>query len=210
MKKYLIGFFSVVLAIIVMAIAGQFGRDLAKRTIASKEDIEIKNIADQYADASKKMTSALSEFVKADQEIKRSVEQLRSLKELLLKSKNASEHHEEIREKGYSYLINNKNAFRKEFYDDSLFNFGLEYISIYNQAFIEFSSKYMELIDYLILNFDKIASSTETEITYYNNGLKNCEILRQKCNEAYTKKMDAVRQKYGDAEVNRLTKKLKE
>jgi hypothetical protein len=115
MTKYLFGILSVVLAIIVMAIAGQFGRDLAKRTIASKEDIEIKDIADQYADASKKMTSALSEFGKADQEIKRSVEQLRSLKELLLKSENAFEHHEEIRAKGYIYLINNKNAFKKNF-----------------------------------------------------------------------------------------------
>jgi len=210
MKKYLIGFSSVVLVIIVLAIAGQFGRDLSKRAIPSKEVIEIKNIADQYAVASKKVTSALSKFNKDDQEIKRSVEQLRSLKELLLKSKNAFEHHEKIRARGYSYLINNKNAFSKDFYDDMLFSVGHEYISIYNQAFNEFSSEYMELIDYMIANFDKIASSTFPEITYYNKGWKKCEILRQKCNEAYLNKMDILRQRYGDAEVNQITKELKE
>ena len=76
LKKILIGISSVVIILIVSAIAGQFGRDLAKKTIINKEEIEIKHIADQYSDASKKMTSALTEFAEADQKIKRSVEQL--------------------------------------------------------------------------------------------------------------------------------------
>jgi len=167
MKKILIGFSSVGLVIIVMAIAGQFGRDLTKKTISSKEDIEIKSIADQYANASRKMTAALSEFAKVDQKIKSSVEQLKSLKEILIESKSAFERHEEIRVKGLNYLMNNKNAFGKKLYDDMLFSFGLESIRECNQTFVDFSSKYMEVIDYSILNFDKIVSSTEPEITYY-------------------------------------------
>jgi hypothetical protein len=202
LKKILIGISSVVVVLIVAAIAGQFGRDLAQKTIASKEEIQIKRIADQYADASKKMTSSLTEFAEADQKIKSSVDQLKSLKELLLESKNAFELHEEIREKGLNYLLNSRNAFEKEFYDDMLFSFGLEAISECNQAFAEFSSKYVEFINYSIVNFDKIISSVDPEITYYNKKLKNCEILRQKYNEAYLKKMNAIKRKYGDAEVN--------
>ena len=91
-----------------------------------------------------------------------------------------------------------------------LFNCSFEYIGEYNQAIIEFSSKYTELIDYSIANFDKIVSSTEPEVTHYNNGFKNCEILRQKCNEAYIKKMDAFKQRYGEAELNRVRKQLME
>lgn len=210
MKKLLLGISSVVFALIVIAIAGQFGRDLAKRSIVSKENIEIKNIADQYADASRKMTVALSKFAKADQKIKSSVEQLKSLRVLLIESKSEFEHHEGIRVKGIHYLINNKNSFEKEFYDDILFPFGLESIRECNQAFIEFSSKYMEVIDFAILNFDKIVTSTKPETTYYNNNLNNCEKLRQRYNEAYLKKINDLKGKYGEAEVNRLTKQLKE
>ena len=89
-----------------------------------------------------------------------------------------------------------------------LFFFGLKSISECNQAFAEFSSKYIEFIDYSILNFDKIVSSIEPEVTEYNTKLKICESLRQKYNKSYLKNMNAIKRKYGDAEVNRLRKKL--
>ena len=210
MKKFLIGFALAILTLIVMALAGQFGRDLAKKTMASKEDIEINSISDQYADASKKMTVALTEFLQAEQEIKGSVEELKSLKELLTESKTAFELHEEIREKGYNYLMENKNAFEKELYDDMLFSFGEESIRLCNQAFIEFSLKYIEAIDYSILNFDKIVSSKEPEITFYNEKLNSSANLKQKYNEAYLKKMHDFKNRFGETALIRAKEKLRE
>jgi hypothetical protein len=43
-KKLLFGISSVVVILIVAAIAGHFGRNLAQKTVASKEEIEIKHI----------------------------------------------------------------------------------------------------------------------------------------------------------------------
>ena len=208
MMKIIIRFISVILIIFALAIAGQIGRDLAKKRTPSKEDIKIKSIADQYANASKKMTAALTEFSKADQEIKSSVEQLKNLKELLIVSKKAFEHYEDIRLKGIDYLSKHSDAFEREFYDNMYFFFGSEPISEYNKTFIKFSSKYLEFIDYLILNFDKILSATKPEINHYNDKLGNCEILRQKYNEAYLKKLEEIKKKYGEETVNTITKKL--
>ena len=210
MKKAFIGIFLAIIFLIVMALAGQFGREFAKKIIASEEEIAINKIANQYADASKKMNASQTEFAKADQKIKSSAEQLKHLKNLLIDCKSAFEHHEEIRQKGYDYLMLNKNVFEKEFYEDMLFSFGEEAIKQCNQAFIEFSLNYMETIDYSILNFDKIVSSKEPELTIYNNKLQSSEKLRQKYNDAYIKKMNVAKNKYGEEEIIRLKEKLNE
>ena len=114
MKNFIISIFAVVIVLFIMAIAGQFGRDVAKRTITNKEVVKINSITDQYANASKKMTTAVAEFAKADQKIINSIEQLESLKELLEISKRAFENHEEIRIKGLDYVLNHKNEFKKD------------------------------------------------------------------------------------------------
>ena len=208
MKKYILGFFTVAIALILMEVPGQIVRDLAKKSIASKEDIEIKNIADQYAEASKRFTSSITKFAKADQEIKSSVEQVKRLKMLLLDSQDAVEHHEQIRAKGFNYLVSNKNVFQNEFYEDMIFAFGLEHVTASNQAFLEFSTKYSQLIDYLINNFDKIVASSEPETSHYNRQENQCEIMRKKYNESYIAKMDALKGKYGDSDFNSMVKKL--
>ncbi len=68
----------------------------------------------------------------------------------------------------------------------------------------------MENIDYLILNFNKIVSSKQPEVTIYNNKFNNCENLRQKYNEAYLRKMREFKNKYGEKELNRIKEQLQE
>ena len=210
MKNFILSIFVVVILLFFMAIAGQFGRDIAKKTIASKEVVEINSITDQYANASRKMTTAITEFAKADQAIINSIEQLERLKDLLEVSKRAFENHEEIRIKGLDYLLSHKNAFKKDFYSDMHFSFGLESIMECNEAYIEFSSNYLKTIDYLISNFDKVLASAEPETTTYNGKLNNCSNLRQKYNEAYLEKLGAMKKRFGAKYINSITKQLHE
>ena len=208
MKKLLIGFSSVVFALIVIAIAGQFGRELVKLHLGSKEDIEIKNIADQYADAGTKVTSKLLQFTTADQEIISSIDQLERLKSLLVEAEDAFIYYELVRKKGAGYLISNKDSFKKEFYDHMFFCLCSESIRKLYQSFIAYSAQKMEHIEYTLLNFIKIMASAEPQITDYINGYNSCEKLRLIYNDAYVKKTNDMKERLGEAEVNRVTKQL--
>nr|BDD45672.1 hypothetical protein 20 [Desulfobacterales bacterium] len=174
---------------------------LQERDSALSVVIAFQEIADRYARASKEMTAAAAEFIKEDQKSDSSVRHLERVKSTLIRCEAAFRNHEEIRQEGHDYLLLNEGSFDRGFLEDSLFGFGDESVVQYNRAFFRFSSEYRETIDYLILNYERIMSSSEPEASVYYAKWRNSSALRQEHDEAYLRKIAALKSRHGEEEL---------